>query len=78
MLRYCMFRYARAFDSDLSGWDVSKCKNFASAFEGCSSFNRRLDGAWSRGAPDRRWMFQDSPGGIEGMVKDEYGTPQRA
>ena len=39
-----MFENCPTFNSDLSGWDVSKVTNMARMFYGCSAFNQSLSG----------------------------------
>lgn len=38
-----MFNGARKFNSDISGWDVTRIKMFAQMFDGCWKFNQSLE-----------------------------------
>ena len=49
-----MFFEATSFNGDLSRWNVSSAKNMSSMFEGATSFDRQLDGAWSTRTASKR------------------------
>ena len=40
-----------------------------------TSFNRQLGGSWAQSTANKHWMFQESPGSIEGKTKNADGTP---
>ena len=43
-------------------------------FDGATSFDRQLDGAWSTSTADKDEMFHNSPGTIAGRAKAADGT----
>jgi glycine cleavage system pyridoxal-binding protein P len=43
-------------------------------FQGTTSFDRQLSGAWATSTASKYQMFRNSPGIIAGMTKDAYGT----
>jgi surface protein len=51
-----MFYFARAFNGDLSTWDVSSIADLSGMFSGASSFNGDL-GTWDvSSVTNMRWM----------------------
>ena len=59
-----MFDQSHEFNRDIGGWDVSKVNFMTSTFEGATSFNQTLSGAWSTSTADKDDMFLNCPGSI--------------
>jgi len=69
-----MFWNATSFNSDLSSWNVPNVVDMGVMFDGATSFDRQLGGAWFTSTADKRWMFGNSPGTIAGKTKLANGT----
>ena len=52
------------FNGNLSRWQVGQVTNMRSMFNGATSFNHQLGGAWSQSTASRTGMFSNSPGSI--------------
>ena len=64
------------FNADLSPWDIRRVLYMQYMFEGATSFNRQLGGAWPSSTARKFQMFHDCPGSIAGKTNSHNGTPQ--
>jgi len=72
-----LFSDEEDFNEDISRWNVSKVVDMRLMFDGATSFDRQLDGAWSTSTATKYHMFRNSPGTIAGKTKTANGTVPR-
>ena len=64
---YSMFYNARAFNGNISGWDVSGVTNMGAMFDSASAFNGNISGWDVSGVTDMEYMF-DSASAFNGNI----------
>ena len=74
-----MFRGARIFNGDISGWDTSSVTDMSSVFHGANAFNQDIGGWVTSKVTDMKYMFdeafafnQDIGGWVTSSVTDMY------
>ena len=70
-----MFEYAKAFDRDIGGWEVSSVKDMRSMFSGAASFHQDI-GRWDvREVKDMGSMFSGAKSFDMGCLNDWSKKP---
>ena len=70
-----LFDHRANFHDDLSRWDVSKGTTMTGMCRNATSVDQQLGGAWARSKAAKIFMFNRSPGSIEGKTNGAGGTP---
>ncbi len=69
-----MFEGATSFNSDISGWDVSKVKFMTNMFGGASSFSNHDLSGWNVGLVTEYGGFTNSSTGL-GNTEPNWSAP---